>query len=77
MIIKLCPGLQVLLLNCSSDHVVYAIQSTSCDICYIGCTIRKGKTRIADHLAAITKNHSHRSGAAAHFVLQHSGSGNS
>lgn len=61
------------LLGCNSHHAVYVIQCTTCNKCYVVCTIRKVKTRIAEHLAAIARDQSHHSGAVAHFIHRHSG----
>lgn len=61
------------LINCNSHHIVYVIPFTKCNICYISCTIRIFKIRIAEHLAAINKKHTYHSGAVSHFVLKHDG----
>lgn len=53
-------------LNCDSKYAVYIIQCMDCNLLYIGCTIRKIKTRISEHRAAIAKGHIHHSGAVAH-----------
>lgn len=37
-------------LNCNSTHFVYMITCTQCHLHYIGCTIRKLKTRYREHL---------------------------
>lgn len=52
----------------NSDHVVYIIHCKICNLDYVGCTIRKLKLRVAEHLSAINKSHIHHSGAAAHFT---------
>lgn len=39
----------------------------------IGCTIRKVKTRISDHLVGIANHQIHPSGATAHFIEVHNG----
>lgn len=43
-------------LNCDSKYAIYIIHCNECSLCYVGCTIRKIKMRISEHLLAISKN---------------------
>lgn len=60
-------------MNCNSHHVVYVIHCTACRINYIGCTIRKLKTRVAEHIADIRNVYGQQSGASRHFSTIHEG----
>ncbi|XP_069493449.1 uncharacterized protein [Ambystoma mexicanum] len=57
------------LINCNSQFVIYIIQC-ACKKLYIGSTIRKLKTRISEHIRAIT-NRDTRSPIANHFTESH------
>lgn len=61
-------------INCNSTYVVYNIVCRSCNLIYVGCTKRKLKTRIAEHVADILHCRTNVSGAAKHFLEKHSGS---
>lgn len=60
-------------ITCETDHVVYIIHCNACNLIYVGCTIRRLKLRIAEHILAINKNMNHHSGAVAHFLQVHEG----
>lgn len=40
-------------LNCNTTHVVYCIMCTCCNLKYIGCTKRKLKKRISEHISDV------------------------
>lgn len=46
---------------------------SQCNLCYVGCTIRRLKVRIAEHMANIKNNQSYHSGAVKHFRDVHQG----
>lgn len=60
-------------LNCNFDHIVYIIHCKLCNLDYIGCTIRKFKTRLAEHISAIKHQQHQHSGAVKHFLEKHGG----
>lgn len=42
-------------LNCNAHHVLYFVHCMECELCYIGSTIRKVKTRITKRIVNIKK----------------------
>lgn len=40
-------------LNCSTDHVIYLVTCTACNVQYIGCTVRKLRVRIYVHIQGV------------------------
>lgn len=62
-------------LNCSSNMVIYIIVCTSCNIFYVGSTIRPLKVRIGEHVSGCSPDHSSRSRSMAsqHFCFTHRG----
>lgn len=58
-------------LDCNSHPVVYAIECIACNLMYIGCPIRKLKSRIAEHIADSSKPMSDSSGASKQFQTRH------
>lgn len=61
-------------LNCNTTFVVYIIACIQCSLQYVGCTKRKLKTRISEHLSNIQYMRQNVSGAAKHFIHVHNGS---
>lgn len=61
-------------INCNSNHVVYHILCLECNKGYVGCTTRKLKTRIQEHIRdsnnCIASN---ASNVSKHFSQHHQG----
>lgn len=61
-------------LNCESKNMIYCIQCTQCDIKYIGCTARRIKDRIREHIYGATHEMAPNiSNASKHFRNTHAG----
>lgn len=61
-------------INCATDHVIYAVTCTACNIQYIGGTIRHLKNRIYEHVYGVTVSASsirNVSSVSQHFRDQH------
>lgn len=61
-------------INCNTTLVVYCIEYTACSLSYVGCTKRKLKTRISEHISKIQHRRTAISGAAKHFIDHHGAS---
>lgn len=55
--------------NCNTTYVVYAVHCKQCDLLYVGCTKRKLRTRIKQHIADINANKEYISRASNIFVI--------
>lgn len=63
-------------INCNTTHLVYLINCEICHLQYIGCTLRKLKTRIYEHVYSVRSQNTlqrNMSGAAKHFFSVHNG----
>lgn len=61
-------------INCNSDHVVYSVRCSVCNLNYVGCTTRKLKTRIQEHIRdSSNPNVGNASNVSKHFLHCHQG----
>lgn len=57
-----------------SCNIIYCINCTSCQIRYVGCTARRKKTRIREHVyGAVNSDAKNISNVSKHFCDIHTG----